>query len=173
MMCDYWAPTTIVAQTLMGLVGEKVEEVEVIPVTMNAMDQDNGQPLFQIMTLEPTEEEKEVYVRSNPTSSKPHTIAKDGTSLPKGGGKGVPGNPGELWDHNTNKEGGKGTGGWTTAADPWKSTGWKTNKGWKTSTPEEEEEPEGSWTDHTRQEETNAWKNTQTREGKHPRSKTR
>ena len=57
-MCDDWVPLATVSQNLTTQMSEMVEETEVIQVVKNAMDQDNGQPLFQIMTPDPEEMEK-------------------------------------------------------------------------------------------------------------------
>ena len=92
---------------------EKVEDIEVLTIAMNAMDDDNGPPLFQLMTPDPSENPLDFYIRANPEGSRPHTISADGGSLlPKGGHKGCT----LQWS---------GGGGDQT----WKYTGWKEGKG--------------------------------------------
>ena len=57
-MCDYWAPLRSITQGLQTQMGEQIEDTEVVKIIMNALDNDNGQPLFQIMTPEPNEDQK-------------------------------------------------------------------------------------------------------------------
>ena len=103
-------------------------------IIMNALDNDNGRPLSEIMTPEPNEDQKEIYIRANREGSKPHTIAKDGAAiLAKGGYK----NP-TAW--------GGGAGG-----EQWKSTGWKEGKGpWQPKTGGDWEDQERGWVEYNK-----------------------
>ena len=49
-MCEYWTPLKGITQGLQIQTGEMVEDIEVVTIVMNAHDNEDGQPLFQIMT---------------------------------------------------------------------------------------------------------------------------
>ena len=132
-MCEYWTSLKGITQGLQIQMGETIEDIEVVTIVMNAHDNENGQPLFQIMTPEPDEDPKEVG--ANPEGAKQHTIAKDGAAFQtKGGHKGT-----TQWS---------GTGG-----DQWKHSGttsdWKEHDGgWVEYTKEASKDPSKEYTDN-------------------------
>ena len=58
----------------MGNIADK----ESVIIALNAKDKDKGNPPFQLTTPDPDEDSNEVYIRTNPAISRPHTIAKHG-----------------------------------------------------------------------------------------------
>ena len=99
---------------------------------MNAMDKDNGQPLFQIMTPNSGDDPKEVYIRANPAGTKAHIIGNDVASLyTKRGGKG-------------------GQGPWNTTMTEhrWVNHGWKEARNQLQRKATDWKSQEGSWIEY-------------------------